>query len=158
MFAAAKIGAILLPLNTNYKLHEMDFALKQSDTENLFIINGYRDCDYVQVINELVPELKEQPRGELKCAKYPHLRRVFFLGGEKHRGMYSLNEVKSLACETSTADYLRRQAECDVNDVVNMQYTSGTTGFPKGVQLTHRNIANDGLRRSGTAGITSALN
>ena len=145
MFAAAKIGAILLPLNTNYKSHEMDFALKQSDTENLFIINGYRDCDYVQVINDLIPELKEQPRGELKCEKYPHLRRVFFLGGEKHRGMYSLNEVKSLACETTTADYLARQAECDVNDVVNMQYTSGTTGFPKGVQLTHRNIANDGF-------------
>ena len=145
MFAAAKIGAILLPLNTNYKSHEMDFALKQSDAENLFIISGFRDCDYVKVINELVPELKEQPRGELKSASYPRLKRVFFLGGEKHRGMYSLNEVKALACETSDADYYARQAECRPDDVVNMQYTSGTTGFPKGVQLTHRNIANDGF-------------
>ena len=145
MFAAAKIGAILLPLNTNYKEHEMDFALTQSDTENLFIISGYRDCSYVDVIYKLVPELKEQPRGELKSAKYPHLRRVMFLGGEKHRGMYSLNEVLSLAVETPWQDYLDRQATCEVNDVVNMQYTSGTTGFPKGVQLTHRNIANDGF-------------
>jgi len=94
---------------------------------------------------DLLPELKEQPRGELNCPKYPCLKRVFFLGGEKHRGMYSLNEVKSLACETTQEAYLARQAECDVNDVVNMQYTSGTTGFPKGVQLTHRNIANDGF-------------
>jgi len=145
MFAAAKIGAILLPLNTNYKEHEMDFALTQSDTENLFIIAGYRDCSYVDVIYTLVPELKEQPRGELKSAKYPHLKRVMFLGGEKHRGMYSLNEVLSLSVETPWEDYLKRQSECDVNDVVNMQYTSGTTGFPKGVQLTHRNIANDGF-------------
>ena len=66
MFAAAKIGAILLPLNTNYKEHEMDFALGQSDAENLFIISGYRDCSYVDVIYTLVPELREQPRGELK--------------------------------------------------------------------------------------------
>ena len=145
MFAAAKIGAILLPLNTNYKTAEIDFALTQSDTENLFIINGYRDTDYVQIINSLIPELKEQPRGELRSAKYPHLKRVMFLGPEKHRGMYSLNEVLALAVETSMEDYYARQAELDVNDVVNMQYTSGTTGFPKGVQLTHRNIANDGF-------------
>jgi fatty-acyl-CoA synthase len=145
MFAAAKIGAILLPLNTNYKKAEIDFALKQSDTENLFVINGYRDCDYLEILYSLIPELKEQPRGRLKSERYPHLRRVMFLGPEKHRGMYSLNEVLSLAVETSQEAYLARQAECDVNDVVNMQYTSGTTGFPKGVQLTHRNIANDGF-------------
>ncbi len=145
MFATAKIGAILLPLNINYKREEINFALQQSETENLFVINGYRDCDYVEVINDLIPELKECPRGNLKAKKYPHLKRIFFLGGEKHRGMYSLNEVKSLACEVTQEEYIARQAECDVNDVVNMQYTSGTTGFPKGVQLTHRNIANDGF-------------
>ncbi|MBO7166049.1 MAG: AMP-binding protein [Kiritimatiellae bacterium] len=145
MFAAAKIGAVLLPINTNYKLHEMDFALRQSETENIFIINGFRDCNYVQVMYELVPELREHERGELHSEKYPHLKRVFFLGAEKHRGIYSMNEVKSLAVETSFEDYVERQNQCDVNDVVNMQYTSGTTGFPKGVQLTHRNIANEGF-------------
>ena len=123
----------------------MDAALGQADAGNLFIISGYRDCSDVDVIYTLVPELREQPRGELKCQKYPHLKRVMFLGGEKHRGMYSLNEVMALAVETPWEDYLKRQAECDVNDVVNMQYTSGTTGFPKGVQLTHRNVAHDGF-------------
>lgn len=145
MFAAAKIGAILLPLNINYKTSEIDFALKQSDSENLFIISGYRDTDYVQIINDLIPELKVQPRGELKSEKYPCLKRIMFLGPEKHRGMYSLNEVMALSVETPMKDYIARQAEVDINDVVNMQYTSGTTGFPKGVQLTHRNIANDGF-------------
>ena len=145
MFATAKIGAILLPLNINYKSAEIDFALRQSDAENLFVIDGYRDCDYIEVLNSLIPELKECPRGDLKSKSYPHLKRMFYLGPKKHRGMYSLNEVKSLACEVTQAEYLARQATCDVNDVVNMQYTSGTTGFPKGVQLTHRNIANDGF-------------
>ena len=145
MFATAKIGAILLPLNINYKSEEIDFALKQSDAENLFVIDGFRDCNYIEVLNKLIPELKTSERGQLKTTKYPHLKRVMYLGGVKHRGMYSLNEVLSLAVETPWEDYLKRQGECDVHDVVNMQYTSGTTGFPKGVQLTHYNIANDGF-------------
>ncbi len=145
MFATAKIGAILLPLNIHYKEAEIDFALNQSDAENIFVINGYRDCDYLKVLYKLIPELREQPRGELKSARYPHLKRVMYLGPEKHRGMYSLNEVLALAVEVSMDDYLARQREVSPDDVVNMQYTSGTTGFPKGVQLTHRNIGNDGF-------------
>ena len=145
MFATAKIGACLLPLNINYKSAEIDFALKQSETENIFIINGYRDCNYVEVLHSLIPELRNSARGELHSKTYPHLKRVFFLGGEKHRGMYSLNEVKNLAVEVSDEEYYARQETVDVHDVVNMQYTSGTTGFPKGVQLTHYNIANDGF-------------
>ena len=145
MFATAKIGAILLPLNTSYKSAEIDFALRQSDTENLFLINGFRDTDYVQTIYDLIPELREQPRGSLKSDAYPYLKRVFFLGPEKHRGMYSLNELLALSSGTSQADYFSRQGENNCHEVVNMQYTSGTTGFPKGVQLTHYNIANDGF-------------
>ena len=145
MFAAAKIGAVLLPLNTSYRSTELDFALRQSETENLFLINGVRDTDYVQTVYDLVPELKTQPRGALRSAAYPHLRRVFFLGPEKHRGMYSINELQALAVQTPRTDYEDRQRGLDCRDVVNMQYTSGTTGFPKGVQLTHSNIANDGF-------------
>ncbi|MDY5954220.1 MAG: AMP-binding protein [Kiritimatiellia bacterium] len=145
MFATAKIGAVLLPLNTHYQEHEIDYALKQSETENLVIISHFRDTDYLQMVYRLIPELREQPRGMLRTERFPHLRRVIFLGPEKHRGLYTIQEVEELSESTPWSDYLKRQEACDVHDVVNMQFTSGTTGFPKGVQLTHWNIANDGF-------------
>jgi fatty-acyl-CoA synthase len=145
MFATAKIGAILLTINTNCRSAEIDYFLKQSDTENFFIMNGVRDTDYVATMYELIPELKTQPRGSLNSTKYPHLRRVCFLGPEKHRGMYSIIEVMALSCTVSDKEYEERQKSLSCYDVINMQYTSGTTGFPKGVQLTHHNIGNDGF-------------
>ncbi len=144
-FATAKIGAILLTVNTLYKVAELAYLLEQSDCENIFVIDGYRDTDYVQTIYELVPELKTQQRGYLKSDKFPYLKRVFFLGHEKHRGMYSVFEVISLSNMVSDEEYKARQADLHPDDVVNMQYTSGTTGFPKGVMLTHYNIGNNGF-------------
>ncbi|NYT14697.1 MAG: AMP-binding protein [Methanomassiliicoccales archaeon] len=142
--ATAKIGAILLTININYKSAEIDYILRQSETENIFVIDGYRDTDYVNTLYELIPELKEHQRGELRSLKYPHLKRVMFLGPEKHRGMYSMPEIMALACQTTDDEYRARQESLDCHDVVNMQYTSGTTGFPKGVMLTHHNIGNCG--------------
>jgi len=144
-FATARIGAILLTVNTSYKSHELHYLLSQSGTENIFIIDGFRDTDYVNTLFELVPELKTMTRGELKSEKFPHLKRVLFLGHEKHRGMYSAPEILALAAMVSEADYAARQAELSPEDVVNMQYTSGTTGFPKGVMLTHNSIGNNGF-------------
>jgi fatty-acyl-CoA synthase len=143
-FATAKIGAILLTVNTNYRLTELAYVLEQSESENLFLIDGYQDIDYLQTVYELVPELKTQERGRLASPRFPRLKRVCFLGMEKHRGMYSIPEVLALAAMTDEADYRARQAGLDPHDVVNMQYTSGTTGFPKGVMLTHYNIGNNG--------------
>lgn len=143
-FATAKIGAILLTVNTHYKISELAYLLEQSEAENLFIIDGFRDTDYIQTLYELVPELKTQERGFLQSKRFPHFKRAFFLGHEKHRGMYSLPEVLALSSMTSIEDYRARQAQLDPHDVVNMQYTSGTTGFPKGVMLTHYNIGNNG--------------
>ena len=143
-FATAKMGAIFLTVNTLYKTAELAYLLEQSDCENIFIIDGFRDTDYVRTIYDLVPELKTRQRGYLNSEKFPHLKRVLFLGHEKHRGMYSVFEVLSLADMVSDEAYMRRQAELDPYDVVNMQYTSGTTGFPKGVMLTHHNIGNNG--------------
>jgi fatty-acyl-CoA synthase len=143
-FATAKIGAVLMTINTNCKSAEIDYLLRQSETENLFIIDGVRDTDYVATLYDLAPELKAQPRGDLRCPRYPHLKRVFFLGPEKRRGMYAVPEVMALGVTVDEEEYQARQATLDCHDVVNMQYTSGTTGFPKGVQLTHHNIANNG--------------
>ena len=144
MFATARIGAILLTINTNYQAAELDYVLKQSDMENLFLINGVRDTDYVDTVYKLIPELKEQPRDGFHSERYPHLKRVVFLGPEKYRGMFSMSEVKSKAVEISDDEYSAMKDAVDVHDVTMMQYTSGTTGFPKGVMLTHFNIANDG--------------
>ncbi|MDL2328137.1 AMP-binding protein [Desulfosarcina sp. OttesenSCG-928-A07] len=154
-FATAKIGAVLLTVNINYKRAEVAYVLEQSDTETLFIIDGYQDTDYLQIIYELAPELKTQERGTLSCAKLPFLKRVCFLGQEKHRGLYSLPEIMALSVMTPPAAYAARQAELDIHDVVNMQYTSGTTGFPKGVMLSHHNVLNDGFWVGENQGFTS---
>ena len=144
-FATAKIGAVLLTVNTFYKKAELEYLLKQSECENLLLIDSFRDTDYVQTVYDLVPELRTQERGYLRSDTFPDLKRVFFLGQEKHRGMYSMPELLALSRVTSEEDYRARQASLDPHDVVNMQYTSGTTGFPKGVMLTHYNIGNNGF-------------
>lgn len=144
-FATAKIGAILLTVNTFYKSAELEYLLKQSEAENLVLIDSFRDTDYVQIVYDLVPELKTQQRGYLQSERFPDLKRVIFMGPEKHRGMYSIPEVVSLARMVSEEDYQARQASLSPHDVVNMQYTSGTTGFPNGVMLTHYNIGNNGF-------------
>jgi fatty-acyl-CoA synthase len=143
-FATARIGAILLTINTNYRTSELDYVLRQSDAENLFIIDRLRDNDFLSSVYELVPELRTLPRERLRPAAYPRLRRLFFLGPEKHRGFYSMPELMALAATVSDEAYRARQAQLKPSDVVNMQYTSGTTGFPKGVMLTHINIGTNG--------------
>jgi fatty-acyl-CoA synthase len=144
MFAAAKIGAVLLTINTQYRRTEIAYVLDQSETENLFLIDGFRDIDYLATIYDVVPELRDQPRGHLCSPKFPHLKRVFFIGQEKHRGMYSMPELLAMAAMTGHEAFRARQASLDPGDVINMQYTSGTTGFPKAVMLSHHNIVNNG--------------
>jgi fatty-acyl-CoA synthase len=144
MFATAKIGAVLVTVNTAYKGHELEYVLKQSDMKTLAIIDGYQDVDYIDIIYELVPELKTQERGCLKSEEFPFLEHVIYIGQEKHRGMYNTNELMLLGKHSDDEDLLTVKKTLSNRDVVNMQYTSGTTGFPKGVMLTHRNILNNG--------------
>ncbi len=144
MFATAKIGVVLVTVNTAYKSHELDYVLKQSDMKALAIIDGFRDVDYIQTVNELVPEIKTQERGKLKSKEFPYLESVIYLGQEKHRGMYNTNEILLLGKHGDEEKFQKIKASVENDEVVNMQYTSGTTGFPKGVMLTHRNILNNG--------------
>jgi fatty-acyl-CoA synthase len=144
-FATAKIGATLVTINTGYRLYELAYLLEQSDVSTLCLIDGYRDSDYVAMVNELVPELKDSPRGHLRSRRFPRLRHVVFLGPQKHRGMFTAAEVLLLGEHTEDARLRDAQASLRPDDVINMQYTSGTTGFPKGVMLTHHNIVNNGF-------------
>ncbi|OPY18375.1 MAG: 3-hydroxypropionyl-coenzyme A synthetase [Methanomethylovorans sp. PtaU1.Bin093] len=145
MFATAKIGAVLVTVNTAYKSHEVEYVIKQSDMKALAIIDGFRDVSYIDIMYELVPELKTQQRGKLRSERFPFLKSVIFIGQEKHRGMYNSAEIMLLGKHGDEENFQRIKQSLDCNDVVNMQYTSGTTGFPKGVMLTHRNILNNGL-------------
>jgi fatty-acyl-CoA synthase len=145
MFATAKIGAILVTINTNYKLAELDYLLKNADINTLFLIDGYRDSDYVKMIFELVPELKTQARGELNSEKFPELKNVGFIGQQKHRGMYNTTELILLGSHIDDLELESVKETLNCYDVINMQYTSGTTGFPKGVMLSHHNILNNGF-------------
>jgi fatty-acyl-CoA synthase len=145
LFAAARIGLVFVTINTAYKLHELAYLLQQSDMSCLCIGDGYKDSDYVAMLNELVPELKQSERGHLKSERFPCLKHIVYVGPQKHRGMYSFTELLLLGKYTEDHELHAIEASCDTNDIVNMQYTSGTTGFPKGVMLTHRNILNNGF-------------
>lgn len=144
LFACAKIGAVLVTVNTAYKSHELDYVLKQSDMKAIAITEGFRDVNYLKVLYELVPELKTSNRGNLKSKEYPCLKSVIYVGQEKHRGLYNTSELLLLGKHTDDSELLNAEKAFNSDDVVCMQYTSGTTGFPKGVMLTHKNIINNG--------------
>ena len=143
LFAAAKIGAVLVTVNTNFKIFELEYLLRQSDTKLLVMIGGFKNNDYVATVNELLPELKTTS-GEIEPEHLPFLKRVVFAGKETPEGMLNFEDLKILGGDFPVEIYEENKKTLNTHDVVNMQYTSGTTGFPKGVMLTHYNILNNG--------------
>lgn len=146
LFASAKIGAILVTVNTAYKVFELEYLLRQSDTKALVLIDGFKDADYIGIVNELCPTLKNSEKGEYKNPLLPFLQHVIYYGEkETPKGMWNWKDVEARYGETPLEDFRNLTESLDPMEVVNMQYTSGTTGFPKGVMLTHYNIINNGL-------------
>ena len=143
-WAATKIGAVLVTVNTAYKVHEIEYLLQQSDTHTLVMIESSKDANYREIINELCPELEGHEKGKpLYSKKLPFLRNVI-TDGFSMDGALTWDEMLLLADTVPMEEVRRRASLVRPDDVCNMQYTSGTTGFPKGVMLTHRNIVNDG--------------
>ncbi|MBQ3639930.1 MAG: AMP-binding protein, partial [Clostridia bacterium] len=143
-WATVKLGAVLVTVNTAYKIHEAEYLLKQSDTHTLIMTEGSKDTHYGKIIAELCPELENTKVGApLHSKRLPFLRNVITVGFSQ-KGCMTWKDALERASETPHEEVLRMAAAVNPDDVCNMQYTSGTTGFPKGVMLTHRNIVNNG--------------
>jgi len=144
-FAAAKIGAVLVTVNTSYRTSELEYILKQSDSGYLFLIKGFKDIDYMETLYEVVPELRNSTPGTLQSELLPFLKHVVYIGEETPSGTINFNDLYDMADNVSDDELEEIQRSLDIHDVINMQYTSGTTGFPKGVMLTHYNLTNNGF-------------
>lgn len=142
-WAATKIGAVLVTVNTAYKIHEAEYLLKQSDTHTLVMIDGYKDSDYVEIIKTLCPQLETSEPGQLYSMRLPYLKNIITIDS-KQKGCYTWNEAMELGKTVPASEVDKRREKIHKDDVCNMQYTSGTTGFPKGVMLTHYNVVNNG--------------
>ncbi len=142
-WATSVIGAVLVTVNTAYKVHEAEYLLRQSDTHTLVMIDKCKDSNYIEIINTLCPELKTSAPGALNAKKLPRLKNIVTVDS-KQPGCYSWDEAVALSEKTPLDEVLARRAQINKHDVCNMQYTSGTTGFPKGVMLTHYNVVNNG--------------
>lgn len=145
-FAAAKMGAIAVTVNTNYKQFELEYLLRQSDTGTLVMMGACKGNDYVEHVRKLCPELDAAEPGRLSNPRLPFLKNLVYIGrrSDTPRGFYNFEDIYDMAERVSNADYIRRTESVTPQDVVNMQYTSGTTGFPKGVMLTHHSVTNNG--------------
>jgi len=143
-FATAKIGAIMVNINPAYRTYELEYVLKQSEIQTLILQGRFKTSDYVGMFYEACPEAWEQKPGHISSEKFPFLKNVIFMGAIPYNGMFTWDELMEKADEITMDEVADRGENLTFDDPINIQYTSGTTGFPKGVVLTHHGVLNNG--------------
>jgi fatty-acyl-CoA synthase len=154
-FSTGKMGAVLVTVNTNYRTAELEYLLKQSDSKTIILMEEFRGASYIDMLYEICPELKTSKPGELESSKLPYLKNVIVLGEKTYPGTYSWQDIMERGDDVEEGELDERLSSLSPHDAINMQYTSGTTGFPKGVMLTHSNIVNNGYNIAGCMRLTN---
>ncbi|MDP6156367.1 MAG: AMP-binding protein [Candidatus Thermoplasmatota archaeon] len=153
-FATARIGAILVTINPAYRTHELEYVLKKSNAKALLLIESFKTSNYVDMLYKVCHEIKESVPGHIDSWRFPHLKSVIFIGTKQHPGMFTRREFAEMGPTMSDTELERVAHGLEIDDAINIQYTSGTTGYPKGVVLTNHNIINNAYLTALEMGLT----
>lgn len=143
-YATGKMGGVLMTVNTSYQASELEYLLTQSDSTTLILGEEFKGNNYIDILNTVCPELRQAEKGNIQSSKLPHFKRVIVMSENEYPGIFTWSEFEAFAEKVSDEQLEQRFRSMDPDDVINIQYTSGTTGFPKGVMLTHLNVVNNG--------------